>query len=320
MAKKLRSVNTEFWADEYIGEQSRDAKLLFLYFIANPLTNLAGAYKISRKVIKQDTGFTDAELDTLLEQFEAAKKVFYRDGWIYLPNYIKNQALNGNMRTSVINQALESPDWIQAGIAKTIKESSKLWSDFETVRSLVLTLKTTSPNRKGIEREDEKEREVEERGETPPPTKPPVVPIGLEKSKWDHPGVIAFEEIFLFKVGTGFAKGVNEIVQDLEVWNALLQNKRAYADKPLEERKKVCNWILDEYEKRVKEKQNGQPIKNFREERSKETITDRNIVDAARQRIAEADAKLSGSDVGNSVGQLRIVGSEPDNGRKALTG
>lgn len=165
----LRPVNTEFWADEYIAEQSRDAKLLFLYLLTNPLTNITGAYKIGRKKIKQDTDFTDAELDTLLSHFEKDGKVFYRDGWIFLPNFLKNQSFGGNLPKTAINQALETPDWAQAEIAKTIQESPKLTAVFLSVKDLVLCLKTKSGclDSKSAHRKERKgkEEEVEVRAE-----------------------------------------------------------------------------------------------------------------------------------------------------------
>lgn len=190
---KLRSINTEFWADEYIGELSRDEKLLFLYFLTNPLTNIAGAYKIAQRVIKQDTGFSDAELDALLLKFDQDEKVFYYDGWLFLPNFLKNQSLNGNMRTCALNQALDAPAWIQGRIRETIEKSAKLTAEFGTLRNVVLTLKTsresTSPNRRGIEGEDEfktplsPEQSPEgETGDAPKPKnlKPRSLPTSLE--------------------------------------------------------------------------------------------------------------------------------------------
>lgn len=173
----LRSVNTEFWADEYIGEQSRDAKFLFLYFLTNSLTNIAGAYKISRKRIKQDTDFADAELDRLLDQFERDGKVIYRDGWLFLPNFLKNQSLGGNLPKTAINLLLETPDWIQSAVSKAITESPKLEAVFVSHRDLVLCLRTKSgcidtrsANRKEENRKEGKEEE-----------KSKILPPGSEK-------------------------------------------------------------------------------------------------------------------------------------------
>lgn len=100
----------------------------------------------------------------------------------------------------------------------------------------------------------------EERGkrEAPPPE------TTFTPGRWGEPSVVLFEEIFGFKTASGFASSVASRVQDLSLWKTLLENKRAYADKPLAERKRVCNWILDEYDKRVEEKKNGKRNSNKR--------------------------------------------------------
>lgn len=172
---KLRSVNTEFWTDEYIGDRSRDEKLLFLYFLTNPLTRISGAYKISKRVIMIDTGLTLSELDAILARFEADEKVFYRDGWVLLPNFLRNQSFNDNMRKNAINEVLDAPKWIQVKIRQVIKNSVKLSADFERLSNLVErlstefeTLSTVSPNRIGIEDEDEDEDEYKYKTEKPP--------------------------------------------------------------------------------------------------------------------------------------------------------
>lgn len=79
----------------------------------------------------------------------------------------------------------------------------------------------------------------------------------FEPDRFSHPAVVVFEEIFGFKTGSHFATAVAQKVKNLDAWKTLLDNKRAFADKPLPERKRVCNWILDEYDKRITENQNA---------------------------------------------------------------
>lgn len=70
-------------------------------------------------------------------------------------------------------------------------------------------------------------------------------------SYFDNPPVILFEDRMGFKIGSNFAQAIFARVKKLDVWDALLQDKIAYADKPLSERKKITHWILEEYEKRL---------------------------------------------------------------------
>lgn len=175
MARQLRSVNTAFWADEYIGELDRDAKLLFLYFLTNPLTSIAGVYKITRRVIQFDTGLSGEELDNILAKFEADGKVIYRDGWVVLPNFLKNQSLNPNQRQAVVKELLDSPDWAQAITRNVIESSKHLFAEyreikgyvslsnssepFERVSTAIERVKTRPPNRREYEYEHEHEYE-----------------------------------------------------------------------------------------------------------------------------------------------------------------
>lgn len=105
-----------------------------------------------------------------------------------------------------------------------------------------------------IEQEKKEEKSEEAVAETAPPAH---TEQRIGDSHFDNPPVILFEEIFGFKTGSNFAKEVFRRVKDLAVWDNLLRDKIAYADRPLNERKKITNWILEEYEKRAKTSGNG---------------------------------------------------------------
>lgn len=95
---KLRSVNTHFWDDNYIIKLDPSQKLLFLYLLTNPLTNLIGVYEISLRRIGFDTGFEENTLNVMLKKFSEDKKVFYHDNFIIIVNFLKNQSFNSNMK------------------------------------------------------------------------------------------------------------------------------------------------------------------------------------------------------------------------------
>ncbi len=159
---KLRSVNTGFWDDEYVGELSRDEQHLFLYLLTNPLTNMAGAYKIARKVIRTHTGFSDTEFDTVMSKFETDGKAIYREGWIVLTNWLKNQSLNDNMKKGVIACITDVPAWVTLRVLGFIKGSQSLSKAFEGFHTELETLSA------GVETlwKDEKEKEGKVEGES----------------------------------------------------------------------------------------------------------------------------------------------------------
>ena len=49
-------VNTKFWDDTYIVTLDPIEKLLYLYFLTNPLTNICGIYEIQLRRVAFDTG------------------------------------------------------------------------------------------------------------------------------------------------------------------------------------------------------------------------------------------------------------------------
>lgn len=91
---KQRYINTKFWDDAYIISLTPNAKLLFLYLLTNPLTNIAGCYEISLRRIHFDTGLSEAIIQSTLDTFKDNNKIFYLDSWIVIKNFIKNQSLN----------------------------------------------------------------------------------------------------------------------------------------------------------------------------------------------------------------------------------
>lgn len=118
---KLRSVNTKFWDDQYVIDLDPREKLLFLYFLTNPLTNLAGVYEISLKRIASDTDIDKDMVSKMIERFEEDKKILYRDGYIFLSNYQKNQNYNPKMVTNVENTLMSFPKSIRMIYENLIK-------------------------------------------------------------------------------------------------------------------------------------------------------------------------------------------------------
>jgi len=116
MADKLRSVNTRFWDDTFISELNPSEKLLFLYLITNPLTNLLGIYEITMKRISFDTGLKTDTIQKGFERFGRVKKVFFVDNFIILPNWLKNQRLNANMKIAVSKEFNSLPDVLKDNI------------------------------------------------------------------------------------------------------------------------------------------------------------------------------------------------------------
>jgi hypothetical protein len=152
---KLRSINTKFWDDNYIIDLTPIEKLLFLYLFSNSLVCLAGCYEITIKKISFDTGIDTKTVGTTLQRFENDKKIVYKNGFIIIKNYLKNQSLNDNMQKNVINTIEQLPVNIKNiyfKIVKPLKGFESLWKVEDEIEAEIER-----------EREGEREEEFEER-------------------------------------------------------------------------------------------------------------------------------------------------------------
>src|SRR3990167_8221473 len=88
-----RYINTKFWNDNFIVELDPIERYLFLYFLTNEHTNIAGVYELPIKRMEQETGLEKEMLLKIIERFK--DKINYFEGWVYIKNFSKNQKLSG---------------------------------------------------------------------------------------------------------------------------------------------------------------------------------------------------------------------------------
>jgi uncharacterized phage protein (TIGR02220 family) len=88
---KHRLVSTCFWDDGYIMKLDPSEKLLFMYLLTNPLTNICGVYQIELRRIAFDTGFDQEVVSTILKRFARDEKCVYLGGWLAMRNWLKHQ-------------------------------------------------------------------------------------------------------------------------------------------------------------------------------------------------------------------------------------
>lgn len=152
MQFKLRSVNTKFWEDPFIEELRPEEKLIFLYLLTNPMTNMLGIYEVSIKRISYDTGLTSERVEKSLKIFESKGKVIFKDNYVVLPNFLKNQNLNSNMKKGVLNIYNDLPKWLRDSIYE------KPLKAFESLRNALLNMNIEYE----IESESEEEGDVKD--------------------------------------------------------------------------------------------------------------------------------------------------------------
>ena len=153
---KQRYVDTRFWDDTYICTLDPSEKLLFLYLLTNPLTNICGIYEISMKRIVFDTGFNQETVERILARFERDGKVLYRSGWVAMKNFIKHQNLNNPKIQAGIDAAMaETPMELSAWI-KAEDKSSISHDNLSHLNSNSNTNSNTNTNGNGSRRGSKK--------------------------------------------------------------------------------------------------------------------------------------------------------------------
>lgn len=98
---KNRLVNTHFWDDSYITELDPIEKLIFLYLLTNPLTNIAGIFEIKIRKIAFDTGIDKDMIQKIFDRFQKDNKIIYKDGYLIMVNNYKNQVLNPSVKEGI---------------------------------------------------------------------------------------------------------------------------------------------------------------------------------------------------------------------------
>lgn len=106
---KNRIVNTRFWIDDYIAKLDPVEKLLFLYFLTNPSTDISGVYELPLKNIALDTGIDADMVKRIIKRFSESKKIFYIKGWVGIKNFIKHQSMNPKVEAGIKNGLTKAP-------------------------------------------------------------------------------------------------------------------------------------------------------------------------------------------------------------------
>jgi hypothetical protein len=124
MSKK-RMVDTRFWVDDYISHLDPVEKLMFLYFLTNPFTDISGMYEVPLKNIALDTGIDKEMVIKILNRFERDNKIFYENGWIAIKNFAKHQLDNPKVLRGIEIGTAKAPE----SLKNKVKDSISIVND-----------------------------------------------------------------------------------------------------------------------------------------------------------------------------------------------
>jgi len=105
-------VKSKFWTDERVQNWSDEEKLLSLYLLSSPHSNMLGCYVLPREYICADLGWTLKDLGKAFGKLLSEGFFSYDESTrlILLPNYLKHTPItNGNQVIAAIKQLAELP-------------------------------------------------------------------------------------------------------------------------------------------------------------------------------------------------------------------
>ena len=113
MSKK-RYVNTKFWSDGFVVGLDPIDRYLFLYLLTNEHTDICGIYELPFSVMARETNLDINQLTEILKRLE--DKVTIVNDWVYINNFVKNQAVNDSIKQGIERSYALIPDNVLAKI------------------------------------------------------------------------------------------------------------------------------------------------------------------------------------------------------------
>src|SRR3990167_6095536 len=140
-----RCINTKFWSDNFIVELDPIERYLFLYFLTNEHTNIAGVYELPLKIMAFETGLDKEMLLKIIDRF--TDKIRFYNGWIFIKNFPRHQKLSGENVDKGIKYIWDNvPQEIKEGLIRGMQGVS-----------IPFGIEKEKRKRKRIEREEEEE-------------------------------------------------------------------------------------------------------------------------------------------------------------------
>jgi len=106
-------VATKFWQDEKVRELSDDGKLLYLYVLTSPHSNMAGYYVLPKPYVAYDLNWLPERLDKAFRELFRKGLIKYceRSAVILIPNFLKyNPMQNKNQAKGAARRVAELPE------------------------------------------------------------------------------------------------------------------------------------------------------------------------------------------------------------------
>jgi hypothetical protein len=104
MMSKYRMVRTDFWKNPIVSEEmTLEDKFFYLYLLTNPHTTQIGSYKITKKQMAIDLGYSIESVHSLMERFINRHK--------YLTHYRTDESLAKRNKVNIWSRTGFVTNW-----------------------------------------------------------------------------------------------------------------------------------------------------------------------------------------------------------------
>ena len=125
-----RIIDTRFWTDDKVVDLfSPEDKLFMLYILTNPHTTQLGIYKINKKIMAFELGYSLETIDILLDRFEN------KYGIIFYSKETNEIAIKNYLKYSVIKGGKPVEDCLLKEI-REIKDTNLIYNIFNNINNL----------------------------------------------------------------------------------------------------------------------------------------------------------------------------------------
>ena len=95
-----RPIKVKIWNDSWFLSLSDKEKIVWFYLLTNPYFHISGIYELPLSLISPLVGSLK-ETEGIIKKFKADNKIEYKDGFVCIKNYLKNQVKQINKKDNI---------------------------------------------------------------------------------------------------------------------------------------------------------------------------------------------------------------------------
>jgi len=152
---EYRFIKPHIWSDSYFYNLTNDERLAFIWLFTNERTTTSGIYPLLPPLMAAELKITVEEAERILQKFEQDGKILYRDGYVWVKNFLRHQigsTIKDNRFKKVLKEIEQAPPSIK-------NEFLSYYSDIFEAPSKPLQSPFKAPSKGFQNKEKEKEKE-----------------------------------------------------------------------------------------------------------------------------------------------------------------